>query len=145
MFSAIPTQEVAYASLLTAHRQMLHAAAGRALEALYVDRLEEACDRLAYHYAHTDNAAKAVEYLTRSAEKAARSFAHAEVVAALQEALGHAERLPAADRDRLLLDVVLRQVHSLIFLGRFGETLDLPALPATSDAPRDLPAGPYTV
>ena len=119
------TQEVAYASLLMAHRQTLHAAVGRALEALYVDRLEEACDRLAYHYAHTDNAAKAIEYLTRSAEKAARSFAHAEVVAALQEALGHAERLPAADRDRLLLDVVLRQVHSLIFLGRFGETLDL--------------------
>ena len=66
------------------------------------------------------NAAKAVEYLTRSADKAARSFAHAEVVAALQEALVHAERLPVTDRDRLLLDVVLRQVHSLIFLGRFG-------------------------
>ena len=37
----------------------------------------------------------------------------------------HAERLPVTDRDRLLLDVVLRQVHSLIFLGRFAETLDL--------------------
>jgi hypothetical protein len=33
------------------HRQALHTVAGRALEALYADRLEEAYDRLAYHYA----------------------------------------------------------------------------------------------
>jgi class 3 adenylate cyclase/tetratricopeptide (TPR) repeat protein len=119
------TQEVVYASLLTTHRQRLHAAVGQALEALYVDRLDEAYDRLAYHYAQTEEASKAVHYLTQSAEKAARSFAHAEVVAALREALVHAERLPVAERDRLLLEVVLRQVHSLIFLGRFAETLDL--------------------
>ena len=68
------TQEVAYASLLMRHRQILHAAVGQALEALYVDRLDEAYDRLAYHYAQTEEAAKAVEYLTRSADKAARAL-----------------------------------------------------------------------
>jgi class 3 adenylate cyclase/tetratricopeptide (TPR) repeat protein len=119
------TQEVVYASLLTSRRQALHATAGRALEALYAERLEEVYDLLAYHYAKTTVADKAVEYLTRFAEKAARSFAHAEVVEALQEALRHAERLPAAERDRCLLDVVLRQIHSLIFLGHFPETLQL--------------------
>jgi predicted ATPase len=42
IFKHVLTQEVAYDSLLTTHRQALHTAAGRALEALYVDRLEEA-------------------------------------------------------------------------------------------------------
>ncbi len=46
-------------------------AAGQALEALYADRLEDVYDSLAYHYARTDNAAKAVEYLTLVSEKAA--------------------------------------------------------------------------
>jgi class 3 adenylate cyclase/tetratricopeptide (TPR) repeat protein len=125
VFKHALTQEVAYASLLTSHRQALHAAAGQALETLYAEHLEEAYDRLAYHYTRTTDANKAVEYLVRVAEKAARSFAHAEVVAALQEALMHAERLSTAARDGWLVDIVLRQVHSLIFLGRFPETLHL--------------------
>jgi len=82
-------------------------------------------ERLAYHYARTTEADKAVEYLTRAAEKAGRGFAHTEVVAALQEALVHAERLPVEVRDRRVLDVILGQVHSLIFLGHFTDTLDL--------------------
>ena len=106
-------------------RRTLHAVAGRALEALYADRLEEAYDRLAYHYARTDEASKAIGYLTRFAEKAARSYAHAEAVTALQEALRHVERLPTAARDHCVLDIVLRLAHSLYFLGRFQETLAL--------------------
>jgi class 3 adenylate cyclase/tetratricopeptide (TPR) repeat protein len=119
------TQEVAYASLLASRRQTLHAAVGQALERLYADRLEEAYDRLAYHYAKTPHTAKAVTYLMRFADKAARSFAHAEVVTALREALEHAEQLPAAERPRRLLEIVLQQVHSLILLGHFPEALRL--------------------
>jgi class 3 adenylate cyclase/tetratricopeptide (TPR) repeat protein len=139
------TQEVAYGSLLTTHRQALHAAAGRALEALYAARLEDVYDRLAYHYARTDEADKAIAYLTRSAEKAARSFAHTEVVAALQEALAHAEHLAAPERHRACLDLVLRQVHSLIFLGRFSETLELLLLhqPRLAQVADPGLAGPY--
>jgi predicted RNase H-like HicB family nuclease len=65
VFKHALTQEVAYESLLTTHRQALHTAAGQALEALYSGRLEEAQDRLAYHYAQTDAAPKAVEYLNK--------------------------------------------------------------------------------
>lgn len=119
------TQEVAYASLLTLRRQALHAAAGQTLESQYIERLEDVYERLAFHYARSAEAGKSVEYLTRFAEKAARSFAHAEVVSTLQQAIEHAERLPAEERDQRLLDIVLRQVHSLILLGRFAETLDL--------------------
>jgi tetratricopeptide (TPR) repeat protein len=130
VFKHVLTQEVAYDSLLTSRRQALHATAGRALESLYADRLEEVYDRLAYHYARTAESANAIEYLTRFAEKAARGYAHAEAVTALQEALVHAGVRQAAAssiavQDRLMLDLALRLTHSLYFLGRFQETLDL--------------------
>jgi predicted ATPase len=130
VFKHVLTQEVAYDSLLTSRRQALHATAGRALESLYADRLEEVYDRLAYHYARTAESAKAIEYLTRFADKAARGYAHAEAVTALQEALVHAgtrqvAASPPVEQDRLILDIVLRLAHSLDFIGRFQETLDL--------------------
>ncbi len=119
------TQEVAYQSLLAARRQALHTAAGRALEALYADRLDQAYDRLAYHYSKTDNALKAVGYLSRFAEKVAGIDAHVEAVAGLEEARLHAERLPAEERDRRLIDLVVREAHSLHFLGRRQEIVAL--------------------
>jgi tetratricopeptide (TPR) repeat protein len=124
VFKHALTQEVAYESLLD-RRQALHAAAARALEALYADRLEEVFDRLAYHFAKAQEADKAVQYLTRFADKAARAYAHVEAVAALQEAFGHAQRLPAEEREKRLLDLALRQAQSLAFLGRFQDTLEL--------------------
>ncbi len=118
-------RDVARESLPSAQRQALHLATGRALEALYVDRLQEVYDRLAYHFSKARQADKAVEYLTLLAERAARSYAHVEAIAALDDALAHVERLPAAERNGRLLSLVLRQAHSLSFLGRFEETLDL--------------------
>jgi tetratricopeptide (TPR) repeat protein len=111
------TQEVAYARLLPAQR--------RALEALYAERLEEVYDRLAYHYSKAEEAGKAVLYLAGVALKAARGHAHTEAVRALQEGLEHVERLPADERDRQVLELVLRQASSLIPLGRFQEALEL--------------------
>lgn len=124
-FTHALTQEVAYESLPVARRRTLHAAAGRALETLYADRLEELYDRLAYHYSRTDEAGRAVEYLTCSAARAARAHAHTEAVRALEEAVGHIERLPVATRDRTLLGLVLQQAYSLIPLGRFQAVVDL--------------------
>jgi hypothetical protein len=119
------TQEVAYISLLTPRRQALHAAAGRALEVLYADRLEEVYDRLAYHYAQTADAAKAVDYLTHFAAQSTASYAHEEAITALQEARRHAERLPGQERHRRVLDLVIRQGQPLQDLGRNQEALDL--------------------
>jgi tetratricopeptide (TPR) repeat protein len=46
-------------------------------------------------------------------------------VAALQEALGFVERMAPGERDRVQVDLALRQAHSLYFLGRFPDTLAL--------------------
>ncbi len=125
VFKHALTQEVAYESLSVARRHALHAAAGRALETFYADRLEDAYERLAYHYARTDQADMAVEYLTRFARRAAALDAHEEAVRALVEARGHVKRLPAEERDRRRLDLILRQASSLIPLGRMQEIVDL--------------------
>jgi len=95
VFKHALTQEVAYEGLLTTRRQALHAAAGQALEMLYAPRLEEAYERLAYHYARTGNVGKAVAYLTLVAKKAARYSAHVEAISHLTQALELLQTLPA--------------------------------------------------
>src|SRR5919199_2478724 len=104
VFKHALTQDVAYETLLPGRRRALHVAAGRALETLYADRLDEAYDRLAHHFARSDEAPKAVEYLTRFAAKAARIHAHADAARALEEALEHAARLPAEQGERRLVE-----------------------------------------
>jgi DNA-binding NtrC family response regulator/tetratricopeptide (TPR) repeat protein len=125
VFKHALTQEVAYESILPPQRRVLHAATGRALEELHADRLEDVYDRLAYHFARTGETAKAVEYLTRFADKAASRHAHVEAVAALEGALGRVSELPREGQDRLTLGLVLRLTNSLLYLGRFREILDL--------------------
>jgi tetratricopeptide (TPR) repeat protein len=125
VFKHALTQDVAYGTLLTRRRRLLHAEAGRALETLYTNRLEEVYDRLAHHYARTDEAPKAVEYLTRFADKAAQIHAHGDAAHALEEALEHAARLPADLQDRHLVKLAVLLAASYYFLGRFGDTVAL--------------------
>jgi len=125
VFKHALTQDVAYGTLLTGRRRLLHAEAARALEALYTNRLEEVYDRLAHHYARTDDAPKAVEYLTRFADKAAQIHAHGDAAHALEEALEHAMRLPADVQDGDLVKLAVSLAASYYFLGRFGDIVAL--------------------
>jgi DNA-binding NtrC family response regulator/tetratricopeptide (TPR) repeat protein len=125
VFKHALTQEVAYEGLLDAQRRTLHAAAGRAIERLHADRLEDVYDRLAYHFARTGETAKAVDYLMRFADKAASRHAHVEAVAALEEARARVPELPGEAQDRVTLGLVLRLGSSLLYLGRFREILEL--------------------
>jgi predicted ATPase len=113
VFKHALTQDVAYESLLTTRRQTLHTAAGQALETLYADRLEDAYDRLAYHYTRTDDAAKAVEYLTLVADKAARNSAYLEATNHLTKGLELLKTLPDTlerTHKELMLQTVLGPV-----------------------------------
>src|SRR6185295_7646894 len=80
---------------------------------------------LAYHYGRSADAVKAIAYLSQSAARAVRSFAHVEASTAYQLALPHVDGLPAGERDRCRLDLLLRQAFSLSILGRFREIHDL--------------------
>ena len=121
VFKHALTQEVAYGSLAPERRRALHSAAGHAIEQLFAERLEEVYDRLAYHYARTEEAAKAVSYLSRLARRAARADAHETAVQAWREALQHVERLPPDTRSRRRMELLLALPDSLLPLGRVGE------------------------
>jgi class 3 adenylate cyclase/tetratricopeptide (TPR) repeat protein/DNA-binding XRE family transcriptional regulator len=125
VFKHALTQDVAYETLLEGRRRALHAAAGRALESLYAERLEEVYDRLAHHYSKTDEAPKAVDYLARFAGRAAGMHAHSDAARALEEALAHVVRLPAGEQDRRLVELAVRLAASYYFLGRFRDTVAL--------------------
>jgi DNA-binding SARP family transcriptional activator len=117
---------VAHETLLGPRRQAIHAAVGRALEELHATEPERVWSRLAYHYANAEHADKAVRYLSRSADQAARVYAHVDALTALQQAEAFLERLPAdATRERTALALTLREAQSLYFLGRFRESVDL--------------------
>jgi class 3 adenylate cyclase/tetratricopeptide (TPR) repeat protein len=125
LFKHALTQEAVYQSLLTSRRRTLHAAAGRAFEALFAGRLEDVYDSLAYHYSESGDAEKAVFYLVLFAGQAAQRYAHAEAEKALREALLHCERLPAGVADRRRMELILLLAESLLPLARFSETLEL--------------------
>ena len=139
------TRDVAYESLPPARRRGLHGAIARAIEAVYVDRLGEVYDRLAYHYGRTDEAAKAVLYLERLAKKAVGAHALAEAVRILEEARTHVDRLPAVEQDRRRLELALGQAYSLIPLGSFQDIVTLLLRHQTALERLDDPrlAGPY--
>ena len=119
------TRDVAYESLPPARRRALHGTIARALEAVYADRLPEVYDRLAHHYGRTDDAAKAVLYLTRFADKAVAAHAHLEAVRIIEEARTHVDRLPPAEQDRRRLELALAQAFSLVPLGAFEDLVAL--------------------
>ncbi len=126
------TQDVAYQSVSAPGRRALHEAAGLCLEGLYAGRTEEVDGLLAHHWSRTDDSMRAVAYLQRTAERSFRSYAHSEASAMLREALRHAERLPAAQRERRVVELSLRLVASIYFLGRMDESEEV----LTALAPR---------
>ena len=64
IFKHALTQEVAYNSLLVERRKLLHERAGQALESLFAGPVGRSSGELAHHYGRSDNADKAVEYLS---------------------------------------------------------------------------------
>jgi class 3 adenylate cyclase/predicted ATPase len=88
------TQEVAYNSLLSERRKMLHERTAQAIEALFHSQLEDHYGDLAHHYSRSGNTPKAVEYLQRSGQQAAQRSAYAEAVGHLTAALDLLQALP---------------------------------------------------
>jgi tetratricopeptide (TPR) repeat protein len=95
------TQEVAYNSMLTARRRLLHERAGQVLESLFADQPEKQLTQLAYHYSHSADVKRALHYLQRAAQQAVQRSANAEAIIHLESALKLLETLPdSAERSR---------------------------------------------
>jgi class 3 adenylate cyclase/tetratricopeptide (TPR) repeat protein len=86
MFKHALTYEVAYHSLLMQRRKELHRLIALAIEELYADRLAEHYEVLAYHFSKAEEWAKALDYLLKAGEKAAKAFATREAIALYDQA-----------------------------------------------------------
>jgi tetratricopeptide (TPR) repeat protein len=102
-------QDVAYQTLLLQRRRDLHAAIGHAIEELYADRLDEQAAILAYHYARSEDADRAITYALRAGDRAARLHANAEATTHYEQALTMARgRGATAEGHRAVIDATVR-------------------------------------
>jgi tetratricopeptide (TPR) repeat protein len=126
LFKHALTQEVAYDSLLLKRRKEIHEETGKAIEALYPDRLEEHYELLAYHYARSANTDKAVQYLDLANQKATKLRAMEEAKAYFDEAMGHLDILPETEENRRRrISLLVNQGEVVLLLFKTPEYYDL--------------------
>ena len=126
IFKHALTQEVAYNSLLLKRRKEIHEEIGKAIEALYPDRLEEHYELLAYHYGRSANTDKAVEYLDLANQKAAKLNAMEEAKTYFDEAMELLDTLPETEENRQRrISLLVNQGIVFLLLFRSPEYYDL--------------------
>jgi tetratricopeptide (TPR) repeat protein len=99
-FKHVLAQEAIYQTLVRSRREAHHAAAGKAIEALYSDRLDEWIEILAHHYTHSGDDAKALASLELAHHKASRDYALAEAKGFFEEAMRILDRVPDTPEHR---------------------------------------------
>jgi len=126
VFKHALTQEVAYNSLLLKRRKEIHERIGQAIEQIYPERLEEFYEVLGHHYARSDNSQKALEYLSRANQKAARVNAMQEAKAYFDEAMKILDTLPETElNQKRRISLLVDQTFVFQLLFKFPEYYDL--------------------
>lgn len=115
-------QDAAYESLLKADRRTLHQAVGQTLEGLYPDRLDDIAATLAFHFEKAEAYEKAVGYLVRAGECAARVYAVDESIALFRHAL---EIIPNSYPEEKLIHLFSKYGRSLELAGRFDAAIEV--------------------
>jgi class 3 adenylate cyclase/tetratricopeptide (TPR) repeat protein len=108
LFNHALVQDAIYATLMTPQKRALHAKVGEALETLYAGRVEDIAETLAYHFAQTDLAEKAITYLTLAGNRNLQIFslkvADGYYVQAVELMDRHQIRMSAESTANLLAD-----------------------------------------
>jgi len=127
IFKHALTQEVAYNSLLLKRKKEIHEEIGKAIEALYPDRLEEHYELLAYQYASSDKTDKALEYLDLANQKAAKLNAMEEAKAYFDEAMKLLDALPETqeNREQRISLLVNQGIVVMLLVFKYQEYYDL--------------------
>ena len=101
-------QKYLYSRLDEVERARLHEATGEALEALYAEHAPEIAVQLARHFQAAGMTGKAIDYLFKAGERAARLLAFQEAMAHVRRALELVGTLPPSpERDRRELALLL--------------------------------------
>ena len=121
IFKHALTQDVAYGTVLHEQRKVSHERTAQALEALHSDSLDDHYSALAHHYSLSDDAEKAMKYLSLAGQRAVQRSAHEEgarcFMAALELLSQSAETLNRT-RQELVLQTALG--HTLSITRGFG-------------------------
>jgi adenylate cyclase len=122
IFKHALTQEVAYNSVLTERRKLLHERVAAALESIYTQRLDDHFSELARHYRNSTNTDKAIEYLELAGRQAVQRSAYHESVDNLTAALELLRALPESnerEHRELALQIALAESLTVpVGLGR---------------------------
>jgi len=116
--------DAAYQMLSADRRRTLHAAALVAGEHLYVDKLFEKADWLAFHAFRAQAWGRAAIHLQAAAALEIARAANRVAVQHLENALIAIDHLPAGDRATRAIDLRIALRHALTPLGRVQQTLD---------------------
>jgi class 3 adenylate cyclase/tetratricopeptide (TPR) repeat protein len=126
IFKHALTQEVAYNSLLQKRRRDIHEKIGKAIEEIYLERLEEYYELLAYHYMRSDNKEKAVEYLDLANQKAAKLNSVKEAKAYFDEAMKLLDVLPETKGNQeRRISLLVNQLNVFLLLWQIQEYHEL--------------------
>jgi tetratricopeptide (TPR) repeat protein len=118
IFKHALTQEVAYNSLLLKRRKKIHEKIGRAIEEIYIERLEEFYEMLAYHYSKSKMLEKAYQYLKLSGNKATRNYSNWEAFRFFKDAINVLIKMPETEENkREQLEVLFLTTLPMFSLG----------------------------
>lgn len=116
-FRHVITSETIYRSILRIRRSQIHGQVAKAIEHLYRNRLADHVDTLATHYVKSNYQDRALYYLIRAGQKAARSFANAEALEFYQQALELLDKVQSTPAQSL--DVLEGMGDVLAFIGEY--------------------------
>jgi len=100
VFKHALTREVVYDSILSTNRKALHLRIAGAIEALFVDTLDEKYRVLAEHYIAGEDHSKGSEYAKLTAKKAEKTAALNDAIIYTEKRIASLEALPASDRNQ---------------------------------------------
>jgi tetratricopeptide (TPR) repeat protein len=100
IFKHALTQEVAYNSLLLKRRKEIHEKIGGAIEEIYIGRLEEFYEMLAYHYSKSEMLEKAYQYLKLSGNKATKNYSNSEAFRLYKKAINVLIKMPETEENK---------------------------------------------
>jgi class 3 adenylate cyclase/tetratricopeptide (TPR) repeat protein len=125
LFKHVITQEVTYETLLKQKRKELHGFVGQAIEKLYMDRVEEFYEMLAFHYWRAEDWSRAYRYNREAGLKAQSLSAYIETLSYLESALEALNNLPRT-RTHFEQEIDLRfNMRSALFpLGKHDDWAD---------------------
>ncbi|HEX6625886.1 MAG TPA: protein kinase, partial [Pyrinomonadaceae bacterium] len=117
-------QNVLYGDLVSKRRRLLHRQAGEQLERHYGKQSARIAAQLAVHFERGHDHARAVEYLARAGDNAAKLYASSEAADNYGRAIELADKLPDTERAEPLINLYQKRGRARLTLGRFGEAVD---------------------